>query len=55
MVASVACGDHSNLKEAASAMSTLGKTIYPSEKRNFYKEKFDRYKSISEALEKYWD
>ncbi len=55
MVAAVACGDHGDLKQAASAMSTVGKMVYPSDKSALYKEKFKRYKSISEALEKYWE
>lgn len=54
MVASVACGDHADLEEASSSMSTVGRKVYPSAKADVYRKKFARYKAISEDLEKYW-
>lgn len=56
MSAAVACGDYSNLSEAANNMSKVGKVIYPiKENVEIYRKKFEEYKTISRTLDSLWN
>lgn len=54
MAAAVACGDQPDMQTASNKMTTMGNLVYPGKDRPAYKEKYARYKAISENLEKFW-
>jgi L-xylulokinase len=54
MSASVACGNQPDIKTASKNMTKMGKTVYPSDKKQIYQQKFARYKIIAADLEKFW-
>ncbi len=54
MVAAVACNDFGDLKEASRAMSTVGRQVLPGPGADVYKQRFARYKAISQDMEKYF-
>jgi len=55
LTAGVACGVFSNLEDAAEKTVKIERTVYPDpDKVPVYQKKYERYLSISEALEPFW-
>jgi L-xylulokinase len=54
MAAAVACGEQPDMKTASEKMTKIGTIVYPTEKTQIYRRKFERYKAVSADLEKFW-